>query len=79
MMQTAETIMPRDREWNFGILLRPFWRDWVLAGVLIAVGFMFGAPGAPLAGWPGLIVMATGATIFLTASVHAIWTTFFSR
>jgi hypothetical protein len=56
-----------------GFLLRPFWRDWVLAGLIIALGFMLSPPGGPLAGWPGLVVMGIGAAIFLAALGHSIW------
>jgi hypothetical protein len=59
-----------------GFLLRPFWRDRVLAGVTIALGFTLSLPGGPLAGWPGLVVMGIGAAIFLAAVGHAIWSAF---
>ena len=57
-------------------LLRPFWRDWVLSGVIIGIGFLLSAPGRPLAGWPGFVVIGAGAAIFVAAVVHALWSFF---
>jgi hypothetical protein len=54
-------------------LIRPFWRDWVLAGVIIMVGFVLSSPNAPLNGWPGLFVIGIGVVILLSAIIHALW------
>jgi len=53
-------------------LARPFYRDWVLSGVIIGMGFMLSDHGGPLEGWPGLVVVGIGACIFIAAMIHGV-------
>ena len=58
-------------------LARPFWRDYVLAYVLIGLGFMLTSPVAPVHRAVGVAILASGAVIFLCAvgwSVYAMCT-----
>jgi hypothetical protein len=55
---------------------RPFWRDWVLGGVFIGVGFMVYAPGHPLINVAGAALMLTGVAIFVAAFTHAVCSVF---
>jgi hypothetical protein len=48
-------------------LARPFWRDYVLACVLIGLGFMLTSPAAPVHRGVGIAILACGAVIFLCA------------
>jgi hypothetical protein len=48
-------------------LARPFWRDYVLGGVLIGLGFALSAPHGPLEGAPGHCLGVIGVIIFLCA------------
>ncbi len=55
-------------------LARPFWRDPILGGCIIGMGFLLSSPGLPLHGWRGLVVMAIGALMVLAATVTAgLW------
>lgn len=54
-------------------LRNPWWRDWVLAYVLIGMGFIWSSPGAGN-WWVGVALMALGGAIFLAAVAHGIWT-----
>ena len=52
---------------------RPFWRDWVLGGVLLGIGFAV-TPSFhdPRTGLPSIVLMAAGAIILLAALTHAV-------
>ena len=57
-------------------LARPFWRDYVVAYVLIGLGFMLSSPVAPVYRAVGLVILTCGAVIFLCAvgwSVRSRW------
>jgi hypothetical protein len=63
-------------------LARPFWRDYVLAYVLIGLGFMLSSPVAPVHHVVGLAILACGAVIFICAvgwSVASTWRAWRSR
>jgi len=66
-------------EQHRSFLARPFWRDYVLGGVLIAMGFMLSAPHAPLEGAPGYCLGAVGIVIFLCACDWSVVQFFRSR
>jgi hypothetical protein len=52
-------------------LARPFWRDGIVAYVLIGTGFIVSGPGwVP---WLGYIMMGLGGGIVLAAPAHASW------
>jgi hypothetical protein len=61
--------MQRDRP-RRPFLARPFWRDWVLAYVFIAVGFTVSSPVFP-ARRVGYVLMTVGGAIFIAAVIHA--------
>jgi hypothetical protein len=60
-------------------LNRPFWRDWVLACVLIGGGFALFGPGHPYVNGTGYTLMLLGAGVFVAAIAHAIWFAFAPR
>ena len=57
-------------------LARPMWRDYIFAGVLIAIGFMLSDAGL---GWairlPALTLFAAGCVIFVCAVGWSLWST----
>ena len=62
-------------------LARPFWRDYVVAYVLIGGGLVVGDMGLPdrtprrwLFIVPGTIMLIAGCAVFLCAIGHGIWT-----
>ncbi len=57
---------------------RPFWRDYLLACLLIGLGFMLTSPHAPIHLGMGVTMLASGAIILLMAtgwSIHTAWRT----
>jgi PhnB protein len=46
---------------------RPFWRDYVVAYLLIGLGYMFSGPTAPVHPAVGVVMLACGAMIFICA------------
>ena len=49
----------------------PFWRNWVIAYGLVAMGFTLSGPGwVP---WLGYSLMVFGAGVMLAALMHASW------
>jgi len=50
---------------------RPYWRDWMAACILFALGFLIGDPHSPVRS-VGLIMMAVGVVIFFLAVVYAV-------
>jgi hypothetical protein len=61
-------------------LARPFWRDYVVAYVLIGVGAVVGDMGLPdrsAQRWlflvPAIISLTAGSIVFLCAISHGIW------
>lgn len=59
-------------------LARPFWRDYVMAFLLIALGFLLSDPGLAGQGrWvvlgPALASFAEGIAIFLVAVGWSVW------
>ena len=57
--------MPPQRPRTF--LARPFWRDYVVAYVLIGLGFMLTSHFAPVHRAVGVVILACGAVIFACA------------
>ena len=49
---------------------RPFWRDWVLGGVLFGTGWMCYRLNRPVA----YVLVVLGAGVLLAAIVHAVGT-----
>ena len=60
-------------------LARPFWRDYVVAYVLIGLGFILSSPVAPVHRVVGLVILACGAVIFLCAVGWAVRSTWRAR
>jgi hypothetical protein len=61
-------------------LARPFWRDYVLAYLLIGVGFMITSPAFPRASRVvGAVLLAIGAAIFACAMGWSFWSTLRGR
>lgn len=56
-------------------LARPFWRDYVLAYVLIGLGFMLSSPNAAVHQGVGIAILACGALIFLCAVGWSLYAT----
>lgn len=57
-------------------LARQFWRDYVVAWVLIGMGFILSGPGAPVPRWVGVLMIVCGGVIFCCAvgwSIRAAW------
>src|SRR3954451_4381078 len=57
-------------------LARPFWRDYVLAYVLVGLGFVLTSPVAPVHRGVGVAIVVCGAVVFLCAvgsSIHSTW------
>jgi hypothetical protein len=62
-------------------LARPFWRDYVVAYLLIGAGIVVGDIGIPDRSprrWlflvPGIISLTAGCAVLLCAIAHGIWT-----
>lgn len=63
-------------------LARPFWRDYVIAYVLIGLGWMLTSPVAPVHPAIGIVILAWGAATFLCAvgwSIRSTWRSWRSR
>jgi len=57
-------------------LARPFWRDYVVACVLIGLGWMLTSPSAPVHRAVGTAILAWGVVTFLCAvgwSIRSAW------
>jgi hypothetical protein len=61
---------------------RPFWRDYVVAYLLIGLGFMLSSPVAPVHRAVGVVILAGGALILVCAigwSLGSMWRSWRSR
>ncbi len=57
-------------------LARPFWRDYVVAYVLIGLGFMLSGPTSPVHPTVGVAMFTCGAVVFVCAvgwSLSSAW------
>lgn len=63
-------------------LARPLWRDYVLACMLIGLGFMLTSPAAPVHRAVGVVILACGVAILVCAvgwSLGSTWRAWRSR
>ena len=57
-------------------LARPFWRDYIVAYLLIGVGFILTSPAAPVHRSVGVVILACGGVVLLSAvgwSFASMW------